>query len=389
MSTRFQKLISRAVALCFLTALGSSAQVNTSVITGAVTDPSGAVVAGASVRLLNERTGAERRTTAGPAGAYRFEFLELGFYTLEVMAKGFRTERRTGLLINQSGQVLVQDAGLLVGEQVEAVTVTAENPMLATSTSEQRASRTGLSVAELPVARRDLTRLLDLAAGVQPGSAAGTFLINGLGSSSLSISQDGTDATANLETPSTAFSGGFNTINMVSLEAIEEVQVSKGVLPAEYGRVISGNINVVTKSGGNQFHGGAFTLLRRDALNARDPFLLDKAALVHNQFGGSAGGPVIKNRLFFFAALEWIRSDLGATVSRTVPAQALREQVPSQYLPYAAQGARVFPAPESAGPPGRRHGVVHRARRSVDRRRQSDLQGRCVVEQVLQTLHRV
>lgn len=326
------------------------AQVTTGTIAGTVFDPTGALVVNSTARLTNEQTGRERRSSTGASGSFRFDFLELGRYTLEIEAAGFKTERRTGIRLDQSGRVILQDLSLSVGVQADAVTVTADVPVLATSTSEQRESRSGSLTNELPVARRDLTRVVDLSAGVTQGDSTGRFIMNGLGSSSTSITQDGTDASADFGAPSTAFSGGFNVINMVSLEAIEEVQVSKGVLPAEYGRVISGNLNVVTKSGTNAFHGSGFYLLRRDALNARDPFLSLKAPLDYNQFGGSIGGPVWKNRVFFFAALEWVRSSLGATVSATVPTPYLISQIPAS-LPTLKKVLGFFPAPtQSVGP---------------------------------------
>lgn len=330
--------------------LASLAQVTTGSLTGTVNDPSGSVVVKAEIRLSNEQTGRVRQSNTGAAGSYRFDFLELGRYTLEIEATGFKKERRTGIILDQSGRLIVTDVALTVGTQAESVTVEAQTPVLATATSEQRESRSGGLANELPVARRDLTRIVDLAAGVTQGGSPGTFIMNGLGSSSASITQDGTEASSDFGVPSTAFSGGFNVINLVSLEAINEVQVSKGVLPAEYGRVISGNLNVVTKSGTNQFHGSGFYLLRRDALNARDPFLTLKAPLNYNQFGGSIGGPVWKNKVFFFAAVEFVRANLGATLSGTVPTQRLIDQIPSQF-PTLKKVLELFPKPtQPVGP---------------------------------------
>lgn len=346
-------LVTPRSSLLFLSLLGgfANAQVTTGTITGTVLDPSGSLIPKAKVRLSNNRTGATRKTETGQSGTYRFEFLELGQYTLEVEAAGFKTERRTEIPLEQSGKVIVQDVQMAVGTATESVTVTADEPVLATSTSEQRESRSGQLVNELPVARRDLTRIVDLAAGVSQGASSGQFIMNGLGSSATSITQDGTDATADFGSPSTSFSGGFNVINVVSLEAIDEVQVSKGVLPAEYGRVISGNLNVITKSGTNDFHGSAFYMLRRDALNARNPFLSAKAPLDYNQFGGAIGGPVWKNRVFFFAAVEWVRSSLGAAVSGTVPTQSLIDRVPSAF-PTLKKVLAYFPGPNQPVPPG-------------------------------------
>jgi outer membrane receptor protein involved in Fe transport len=328
----------------------SSAQVTTGVIAGVVVDPVDSRVPAAQVRLLNEGTGKQREVAAQSLGQFRFEFLELGVYTLEVQATGFKTERRTGIRLDRSGQFIDASMQLAVGDQVETVAVAAEYPLLNLGSAEQRESQRGDFLLELPVNRRDLTNIIDLGTGIQ-SAGGGRFVMNGLGAASFPITQDGTDATADYVEPSTNFSGGFNTINLISMEAIEEVQVSKGVLGAENGRMLSGNLNVVTKSGTNEFHGSGFYLKQDEALNARDPFLSRKGDFKYDQFGGSIGGPIIKNRVFFFTAAEWVRSDIAAAVSGTVPTQTLKDMVPGS-LPTLKYVLDQFPTPTESVAPG-------------------------------------
>jgi hypothetical protein len=128
----------RLLAVSFLASALGLAQVTTAIITGTALDPSRSVVPRATVRLANEQTGRSRNGVTGDAGTFRFEFLELGVYTLEVEAAGFKIEKRTGIRLDQSGKVIVQDIQLSVGTQAESVTVTGESPLLATAVSEQR-----------------------------------------------------------------------------------------------------------------------------------------------------------------------------------------------------------------------------------------------------------
>ncbi len=345
MATVVASVLRCALAVsALLVSTPSWAQLTTGTITGSASDTSGARVPGVNVTLINEQTGRAREAVTGPSGGFRFEFVELGLHTLKMELDGFRPEQRTGIRLDQAGEVLLLDVELRVGQLVDAVIVEAGLPNLATSTSEQRESHSGEEAAELPLARRDLTEIVDLAAGVQEGSNAGSFIMNGLGSGSLTISQDGTDATSNLEEPSTAFSGGFNTLNVVSLEAVDEVQVTKGVLPAEFGRALSGNLNVVTKSGTNVFHGSGVYMFRDDGLNARNPFVRTKAEESYKQLAASLGGPLLPRRAFFFVASEIVRSSTAGSVSATVPTDALRARIP-ETLPTLRRVLDLLPSP--------------------------------------------
>ncbi|MGH9427050.1 MAG: hypothetical protein ACRD2L_12200, partial [Terriglobia bacterium] len=136
---------------------------------------------------------------------------------------------------------------------------------------------------------------------------------------------DGTDASASPEANSMSMAGGFNnTIKILSLEAIQEVNVTKGIAPAEIANTLSGNINLISKSGTNNFHGSLFENYQTGGLNARNQFLTRKPQSVFHQFGGSAGGPVIKNKLFFFGVYEGLRQSSFQALSAQVPTQEYR-----------------------------------------------------------------
>src|SRR5262249_32794581 len=155
----------------------------------------------------------------------------------------------------------------------------------------------------------------------------GDVILNGLGRGGTSITLDGTDASSNPERPSTAMFGDFNYINTVSMEAVQELQTSKGVIPAEYSRALSGNINVISRSGPNIWHGSAFENFQAEELNARNQFLATKPGFTFNQFGGSLGGPAIKNRIFGFGVYEGYREAAFSPVSGNVPTERLRQDM--------------------------------------------------------------
>ena len=170
-----------------------------------------------------------------------------------------------------------------------------------------------------------------------------------------SITLDGTDASSNSERPSTALFGDFNYINTVSMEAVQEVQTSKGVIPAEYSRALSGNVNLLTKSGTNKYHGSLFENFQSEELNARNQFLSTKPGFTFNQFGGSVGGPIVKNRIFGFGVYEGYREAAFQPVSANVPTAELRAQMLAAVPAYSSSWIRcrcrinlTLPAPTRA-----------------------------------------
>ncbi|MGH9672826.1 MAG: TonB-dependent receptor domain-containing protein [Bryobacteraceae bacterium] len=298
------------------------AQVTTATFYGIVNDPAAAVVPGATVALTNEGTQATLTQTTDAAGEFVFHFVPIGRYTLRIEAQGFKTAVNTGIAL-AAGQSIRRTFQLELGAVAERVEVTTQTPMVNTVSSEQRENITTMQAVELPLARRNLAGLVTLTTGsVRSG---GDVYLNGGGRGGTSISVDGTDATGNPERPSLAMFGDFNFINGISIEAVNEVQIIKGVIPAEYTRAMGGNLNVISRSGTNGLHGSAFENFRAENLNARPQFLASKPGSTFNQFGGSLGGPIIRDRIFGFGVYEGYRDRSFATVQGNVPTQRLRD----------------------------------------------------------------
>ncbi len=193
---------------------------------------------------------------------------------------------------------------LEVGALAETVTVAGEAPLIETAASLQTDSLGSQEVRELPVNRRNLTNLMSLTAGVNV-SGDGMVQMNGVAAGGTGLTVDGTEANSNPEARSLAQYGGQNQISVMSLDSISEVQIVKGVLPAEYGGVAGGQINVISRSGTNNFHGSAFYSGQNEKWNARNFFSTAQQPVgTFNQYGGTLGGPVLRNKAFFFATYE-------------------------------------------------------------------------------------
>src|SRR5207249_2417346 len=187
---------------------------------------------------------------------------------------------------------------------------------------------------ELPLSRRNVTNALRLSSGVDVGG--GSVRINGQGKSGAAITVDGTDANSNpSEGRAMQQYGGRNYIDVMSVEAVQEVQLIRGILPAEYGGATSGQVNLIARSGTNDWHGSLFENYRSHIFNARDPFqvsrradgsVIPKSREVFNQFGGSLGGPLLRDTAFFFFAYEGYRESAFQRVSGDVPSRELRQQ---------------------------------------------------------------
>jgi hypothetical protein len=214
------------------------------------------------------------------------------------------------------------------------VVVSESAPLIETASAAQKESLVTAEVRGLPLARRNVTSLLTLSTGVSEASTGlaggGNIRLNGVAEGGTAITVDGTDATASNETRGINSYGAQNQISVMSIEAVAEVQVVKGILPAEYGGAVGGQVNMLTRSGTNVFHGSVFENWQNEALLARDPFLPHsqaKPAVDFNQFGGSLGGAVIQNRAFFFTAFEGYRETFGQSLNGTVPTQQLRDRI--------------------------------------------------------------
>jgi outer membrane receptor protein involved in Fe transport len=341
--TRFARVLLCAVVLVF-SAIGW-AQVTTATLGGTVTDPTGAITPGARVVVTQQETGAASTKVTGTDGEFQFDFLRVGTYTITIEAQGFKRYEVKGIGLT-AGQNVRSAHALQVGDVAETVQVEGTAPQVNTVSSEQTQTFESKTVVDLPLARRNFSGILRVGAGVTPasGGSANGVRLNGVGRNGTAFSVDGTESSGNPEGRNAGNFAGVNYVDTLSMESIEEVNVVKGILPAEYGGALGGQIDVVTRSGTNQFHGSLFENFQKESLNARDPFLTAKAPFTYNQFGGSFGGPIKKNKIFLFGAFEGYRETQQARVEITVPTQTTRDSV-LKAVPAYANTLAVVPLP--------------------------------------------
>src|SRR5688572_30315878 len=318
--------------LLLFVSLSANAQVTTATLVGLVRDNSAAVIPGASVIATHEGTGVAREAVSDANGEVVLSALPAGPYTLRIELSGFKTISQRGIQLG-AGQTVRQTFTLEVGAMSETITVSGDAPLIQTAMSVQSDTLGSQEVTELPVNRRNLTNLIGLSAGVVitgTGAAGGSggVQMNGVASGGTGITVDGTEANSNPEGRSLTQYGSENQISVMSLDSIAEVQIVKGVLPAEYGGVAGGQINVISRSGTNIFHGSTFYSAQNEKWNARDFFsTAQKPVGSFNQYGGTLGGPVLRNRIFFFGTYEGYRETVERNLNDTVPYQAVRDEV--------------------------------------------------------------
>jgi outer membrane receptor protein involved in Fe transport len=314
------------------------AQVTTATLYGVVRDTSGGILPGVNVTVTHEGTTLTRETVTDERGEFALPGLPAGPYAIKIELSGFKTYTSSGLKL-ATNQEVRQTYVLEVGALAETVTVTESAPLIQTASTAQ-VQTIGTEVVELPVSRRNLQNVILLSSGVSStDNAVGggrAFRVNGIGDGGSAITVDGSSAQTNPENRGFGNYGGQNQIEILSVEAVAEVQVVKGVLAAEYGGSIGGQVNMITRSGTNQFHGSLLENFQSDAFSARDPFLpatTPKPQIRFNQFGGSLGGPILRNRVLFFSSYEGYREESGVTVQGNVATQATRNRMLAA-LPY-------------------------------------------------------
>ncbi len=318
-----QKRISHLAAAFMLLATAAFAQDRAS-IRGTVTDPSGAVVPGASVELNSTATGLHRMASTGKAGIYEFDSLPVGAYQIQIQQKGFRPITVSAITLRYSENRTV-DAKLIIGDNSDSVQVTASLEGLNRANAEVGEVVDTKQMQELPISGRNWAELSLLANGAinySDGSQR-NVRFNGHSLDDGSITLDGIDATGIQEQTMKS-----DTRLAVAIDAIAEFRVTTAVYTAESGSAGGAQINVISKTGSNELHGSAFYALRNVALDSRSPF--DGAVLPSfklNQFGASVGGALIKNKLFYFFNFEGLDQHLGHTFQNTVPNAAFRAQV--------------------------------------------------------------
>lgn len=322
MGKRFIRDVARrsslAIAMTLLTAVGLLAQATTS-ISGSVTDSSGASVAAATVTLSSAMTGVERSVTTDERGVYQFLQIAPGTYALVFEMAGFRTELVTDLELLVDTPTTI-DMALTIGELTEVVTVEADAVALNTVDATIGNAFNETKVRQLPLLTRNVVELMSLQTGVnQSGEVLGARKDQN------NVMLDGVDVN-DQQSPEP-----FGSVLPVPLDSVQEFRVTTGGGNADLGRSSGGQVSLVTKSGTNEWHGSAYEFHRNTATAANTFFNnaagVEREKLIRNQYGFSVGGPIIKNRAFFFLNYEGRRDARSASQQRIVPSQALRQGI--------------------------------------------------------------
>ncbi len=315
-----------ALSLFLLCSSVAAAQLTTGTISGTVTDQSGGSAPGVSITITNTETGVSRTTTTGPTGRYNAPSLPLGNYEVRATLPGFQTSIRSGIQLTVGRNAVVNHL-LQVGEVAQAVTVTGEAALVETTTATVSNLVTEEQVLDLPLNNRDLVSLTYLQPGVLKVPASdrqGVF--SGQGNK---LSVAGGRQTHNLYLADGMATGDLSgniagaTGGSTGVETIQEFQVITNNYSAEYQSAAGAIISMVTKSGTNAVHGSLFEFLRNDNLDAANffdnSFGTPKPEFRRNQFGGAVGGPILRDRTFFFASFEGLREGRPQTDSVRMP----------------------------------------------------------------------
>jgi hypothetical protein len=306
------------IVLCFVTAsavmwgqAASTAQIN-----GTVRDSAGLAIPSATIKVTQTATGLVRTATSGADGSYVFANLPIGPYLLEITRDGFTKYVQSGIQLQVDSNPTI-DAALKVGAVTEQVTVEADAPMVETHSTGVGTLVDNQRVVEMPLNGRNATELVFLAGMATVGGQNGGFLNSVRNYPTVMISVAG--GVANQQTYALDGANHNDAYNGLNLplpfpDALQEFKVETSALAAQYGLHSTAAISAITKSGTNKFHGDAFEFLRNGDLNARDFFAPTRDSLKRNQFGGTIGGPILRDKLFFFAGYQ-------GTIQKSEPSQ--------------------------------------------------------------------
>jgi len=295
----------------------------TTTLYGTVSDKSGAVIPGAQVTATNIGTNLARTAQTNAEGLYRFDFMPIGSYSVEVTATGFKKFVQKGIALDVNVMARV-DVPLEIGESTEQIEVTGSAPAVNTEDSQIGRTVENTEITTLPIVGRNVYTLLQLTPGVEStansivlGYPEQRTMINGGvdgGAGSVNYYLDGGNNMTGLR----------NTGNIApNPDAVDEFRVVTNSYSAEYGRFAGGVINIITRSGGNQFHGSLFEFFRNNDLNAYPWLSLTTSPLHRNQFGGTFGGPIRKNKTFFFGTYSGLRQIQNSFLNTAVVPTAL------------------------------------------------------------------
>ena len=330
--------VKRSSAICLAVML-SAAVVWASVagsVSGTVKDPSGRVVANADITILEVNTGLSRHTHADHSGYYTFPALSVGRYELEVQSSGFRRYQRKDIVLDTNAALTI-DAPLELGSVDQTLSVDDDTLHVETISTQMGEVISGRQMTAVPLDGRSFTDLLSLQAGVAPSTSITSSTVQDVGATILNpsgtlnpgtVSVNGQNEFANFFSVNGSdveedVNGG--TAIVPNLDAIAEFRIVTSNFDAEYGEFSGGQISVVTKSGSNNFHGNVFEFLRNTDLDARNYFSPTRGAFRQNQFGGTFGGPIRRDKLFFFADYQGTRQTQGIDTGQiSVPSSADR-----------------------------------------------------------------
>lgn len=327
-----------SIAVVMLCVAPLAAQQTTADVLGTVTDPSGGAIPAATVSLRNLSTNASQSAKAGADGHYIFNLLPPGTYSIEISAQGFATTKIASVTL-QAGDRAQENAHLKIGGSSEVLNVTGESPALHTDTSQLDSTISNAAVQELPLNGRNYINLVQLVPGANEGAnnavGSGNRPDDRRQTSAVSVNGQGDVVNNELIDGLDNNERFIGTIGVrPSVDAIQEVRIQTNAFTAEAGRTAGAVVDVITKSGTNNFHGSVFEFFRNTNLDAY-PFAfgvtIPKPPFHQNQYGGSIGGPVLKNRLFFFGSYEGFRySKAGNPAASTVPT-LFEEQNPGNF----------------------------------------------------------
>src|SRR5713101_565312 len=298
---------------------------STAQISGTVSDPSGAVLPGVEVTLTQTDTGLKRTVLTNETGSYIMPNLPVGPYKLEASLPGFSTFARTGIVLTVGADPLI-NISLAVGQVSETVEVQADATLVETRNTGISQMIDNTRVLELPLNGRQVTELV-LLSGVATTSTQGTLNPGSRNYPTIIIQvAGGMQAGLTYRLDGTNHNDAYNNLNLPLPfpDALQEFKVETSGLAAQYGFHSSGAVNAVTKAGTNDFHGDLFEFLRNGALNARNAFALTNDGLKRNQFGGTVGGPIIRNKLFFFGGEQGTKERARPSANRAyIPTPAM------------------------------------------------------------------
>jgi hypothetical protein len=309
------------------------AQLVTAALRGAVTDPQGAAVSDAEVTITDMGTAFTRTVTASSDGVYNFPDLPLGSYRLRVSHPGFKAAEWTGIVLHVADSVVI-NVKLELGPVSEQVTVEASAIQVETTSGDLTGLIQGNQVQQLPLNGRNFMELVTLIPGVAPGEAFSAQAKGVKGGSDLSISGGAVNANLWLVDGAHNNDVGSNRTILVfpSVDAIDEFKIERNSYSAEFGQSAGGQISIVTKRGSDEFHGNVYYFGRNDKLNTFNTFTksgclaagtpCEKNKLRRNDFGYTFGGPIKKDKIFFFWSQEWNRMIEGETTTARVPTVA-------------------------------------------------------------------